>query len=230
MKDFKLKKRQEEIEKAEAVLTQKKQLIASASETLDSFDDKISESETQFAEVKEKISSTTEDLEKKQKKVQDILNFLPDIDRNDKLEKDYFNIKTEIAGYMKSGFSMMRNKDDIVKLINKLYNIVKKAIDMVQKYSNTIFDLRENFTRCKNDNDEFRKKNNDMYNRNRKLSKENQTLAESNEFMSDVLSLVEHTQPELVNRAKTVVQDNKAQQEQTLIYQQQKKKYSHELE
>lgn len=42
--------------------------------------------------------------------------------------------------------------------------------------------------------------------------------------MFDVLSLVEHTQPELVNKAKTVVQDNKTQQEQTLVYQQQTKK------
>ena len=231
VKNFKLKKRQEEIEKAEASLNQKKQMIASANETLDAFDDKIhekaqqiSESETQLAEVKKKIDFAKDDLEKKQKKVHDILNFLPDIDREEKLEKDFSDISDELDEYLKNGFSIIRNKDAIANLIKKLYKIVKVAVSLVQKYSTTIFDLRENFSRCKNENDEFRQKNNDLYNRNRKLSKENQSLVKSNEFMFDVLSLVEHTQPELVNKAKTVVQDNKTQQEQTLVYQQQTKK------
>jgi FtsZ-binding cell division protein ZapB len=109
--------------------------------------------------------------------------------------------------------------------------IVKTAVDLVQKYSTTIFDLRENFSRCKKDNDEYHKRNNDLYNKNQKLSKENTVLAESNEFLSDVLSLVEHSQPDLVSRSKTVVQDHKGQQEQALVYQQQqKRKRSYELE
>lgn len=229
VKEYRLKKRQEEIEQAEVVLAQKKQDIISANETLDAIDDRItekiqqiSEGENKLDEVKEKINSVEEDLEKKQKKVHDILNYLPDIDREDQMEKDYFNISTELDECLKSNFSIMRNKDTIAKLINKLYNIVKKAIDMVQKYSNTIFDLRENFSRCQKENEEFRQKNNELHDRNLVLSKQNKFLVESNAFMSDVISFVEHNQPDLINKAKMTIQDYKIQQEQ--IYQQHTKK------
>jgi FtsZ-binding cell division protein ZapB len=238
VKEYKLKKRQEEIEIAENILSQKEKKIVHASQKLDSIGEELSEksqqlsdSENKLVAVQEKISSVEKDLEKKQEKVNDILNYLPDIDREDKIEKDYFNMSNEIDEYLKSGFSIMRNKDEIVNLIKKMSKIVKTAVDLVQKYSTTIFDLRENFSRCKKDNDEYHKRNNDLYNKNQKLSKENAALAESNEFLSDVLSLVEHSQPDLVNRSKTVVQDHKRQQEQALVYQQQqKRKRSYELE
>jgi FtsZ-binding cell division protein ZapB len=238
VKAYKLKKRQEEIEIAENILSQKEKKIVHASQKLDSIGEELSEksqqlsdSENKLVAVQEKISSVEKDLEKKQEKVNDILNYLPDVDREDKIEKDYFNMSNEIDEYLKSGFSIMRNKDEIVNLIKKMSKIVKTAVDLVQKYSTTIFDLRENFSRCKKDNDEYHKRNNDLYNKNQKLSKENAALAESNEFLSDVLSLVEYSQPDLVSRSKTVVQDHKRQQEQALVYQQQqKRKRSYELE
>ena len=238
VKDYKLKKRQEEIVEADNLLEKKIHKIESANEKLDSIGEQISEksqqlseSENKLTEVKEEISSAEEDLEKKKKEVQDILTYLPNIEREEKLENDFFDISTQLEEHMKSNFSIMRNKDEIAKLIKKLFNIVKKALDMVEKCCSTIYDLREVFNKCKKENDDFRQKNNDLYNRNQTLSRENKSLAESNEYLSDVLRAVEYSQPELVSTAKKVVQDHKRQQEQARIYQQQtKKKKSYERE
>ncbi len=232
---FKADKLREEIEAAETVLSQKQQEIISATGQLETVNDELAEQRQQLSDgqqtlssVKQQVTDSQDDLAAKQAQVNEILNYLPNIIRDDKLEKQYDNIRYELMDMLKGGMSIIKHKDDIVKSIDKLYGIVKKAIDAAYKYSSTIYDLRELCNQYMKERDEARVKSKELSNRNRELNQENQTLSADNDYLNELYEQIGRIMPSVLTMAKDRVQAKHEQHQQA--YEQQKRKKSWELE
>ncbi|MBR1751997.1 MAG: plasmid recombination protein [Ruminococcus sp.] len=233
---FKADKLREEIEAAESVLEQKQQEITSAAGQLEAVGSELAQQRQQLSDgmqelssVKEQISSAQDDLDQKVKQVNDILKYLPNITRDDKMEQQYDNIRYELMDMLKSGLSIIRNKDDIVDKIDKLYGIVKKAIDAAYKYSHTIYDLRQLCEKYGKELAETKDKVKDLSKRNRELNKENEALSAENDYLNELYEQIRQIMPSVLTMAKDRVRGMHEQQQQQ-AYEQQKRKRSWGLE
>lgn len=235
VKDYKLEQRQKEIEAADEILAQKQQEITSAAGQLETVSSELAEQSQQLADgqqelssVKQKVCEVHDDLAQKVKQVNDILKYLPDITRDDKLEQQYDNIRYELMDMLKGGMSIIKHKDDIVDKIDKLYGIVKKAIDAAYKYSHTIYDLRQLCEKYGKELAETKDKVKDLSKRNRELNKDNEALSAENDYLNELYEQIGRIMPSVLTMAKDRVQAMHSQQQQA--YEQQKRKRSWGLE
>ncbi len=233
VKEYKLEQRQKEIEAADEILAQKQQEISSAAGQLETVHTKLAEQSRQLSEgqqelssVREQITSVQDDLAAKHAQVKEILNYLPENIRDDKLEHKFNDIRLELDNMLSGKMSIIRNKDDICKTVDRLYNIVKKAIDAVYKYSSTIYDLRELCDKHIKEHDETMEKVKDLSKRNRELYRENQSVSAENDYLNDVYTQLERFAPSVLSRAKAIVQARNNQQ----TYEQPTRKKSRALE
>ncbi len=228
---FKADKLREEIEAAESVLEQKQQEITSAAGQLEAVGSELAQQRQQLSDgmqelssVKEQISSAQDDLDQKVKQVNDILKYLPNITRDDKMEQQYDNIRYELMDMLKSGLSIIRNKDDIVDKIDKLYGIVKKAIDAAYKYSYTIYDLRQLCEKYGKELAETKDKIKDLSKRNRELNKENEAMSAENDYLNELYEQIRQIMPSVLTMAKDRVRAMHEQQQQQACEQQKRKR------
>ena len=65
----------------------------------------------------EKISSSHEELEQLRNTANDILQYIPNLEKSSKTEKKFDDIRLELDEQLKSSFTIMRHKDEIRKNI-----------------------------------------------------------------------------------------------------------------
>ena len=186
---------------------------------------KLEDSEAELSEVKAKVSKAQQDFEKQQQKSQSILCFLPDLEKDRQLEMQFSEYHGELRDMLKSPVSIMKHKDGIKSVVDKMEDLVIKAQDKAHKADLTIYDLRvnqQNFDKLYADE---QAKSRSLSSQVQKLTSEKSALTNKYNSVMAVYRQVETIAPEAVAQAKRLVEaERQREQEQQLEDQSHKKK------
>ena len=192
---------------------------------------KIEDGETELSEVKAKVSEAQQDYEKQKQKSQSILCFLPDLEKDRQLEMKFDEYHGELRDMLKSPVSIMKHKDGIKSVVDKMEDLVIKAQDKAHKADLTIYDLRvnqQNFDKLYADE---QAKSRSLSSQVQKLTSEKSALTKKYNSVMAVYRQVESIAPEAIAQAKQLIEaERQREQEQQLEYQPTKKKKSWGLE
>ena len=241
LKDFKLKKRQEELDAADKLIDMKLSELSAVENKVKSAESTLADTRQDISESEKKLSSVTEEtikadakLSQKIEQVNKVLKYLPDTEKNLDAEHEYLVAVSEINKLLKSGMSILKNKDSILSWIDTLESLTKKAMDMQDKSDLTIYSLRKRGSEFIAERDDALEKLKAARKEKTDLSSELQTVKSEVRRYSEVYAMLERIAPDILERAKVLVQEEKAQrqqeQSQQLEYQPTKKKKSWGLE
>lgn len=173
-------------------------------------------------------------LSQKIEQVNKALTYLPDMEKNFDDEHEYLVAVSELDKLLKSGMSILRNKDPILSWIDTLKSLTKTAMEKQRKADRTIFSLHKRGDEFIAERDEARAELNAVRKENSGLSSELKTVKSENRRYSEVYSMLERIAPDILRQAKALVQEEKEQcqreQAQQIEYQPTKKKRSWGLE
>ena len=133
-----------QLEEQQKLLGKTQEQVREATADLIEQEHKLENSEAELSEVKEKVSKAQQEYEKQKQKSQSILSFLPDLEKDEKLEMEFDRYREELRDMLKSPVSIMKHKDGIKSVVDKMETFVKKAQDKSHKADLTIYDLRVN--------------------------------------------------------------------------------------
>ena len=99
--------------------------------------------EAELSEKQAKSEKLDAQIEKKTATVNAIMSYLPDLEKDNKVEEDCLAIRQELDSLLDGKLSIIKHKDDIIADVEKLGKIAAKAADASHKKNHTIFALRE---------------------------------------------------------------------------------------
>ncbi len=221
-----------QLEEQQKLLGETQQQVREVTADLIEQGHKLEDSEAELSEVKAKVSKAQEDYEKQQQKSQSILCFLPDLEKDRQLEMQFSEYHGELRDMLKSPVSIMKHKDGIKSVVDKMEDLVIKAQDKAHKADLTIYDLRvnqQNFDKLYADE---QAKSKSLSSQVQKLTSEKSALTNKYNSVMAVYRKVESIAPEAVAQAKRLVEAEKQreQEQQQLEAQSRKKKKSWGLE
>ncbi|MBR6386461.1 MAG: hypothetical protein IKS03_10150 [Ruminococcus sp.] len=141
------------------------------------------------------IQSLDETITERQTTANDLLNYIPDCEKDDKTEAKFQEIQDELNGYLGSKISIMTHKDKIQKCVEKLLSLVTKLINAVFKAHETIFSLREHLDKIIKERDSLTDK---VIERNNEISDLRQSRDKwqaRSERQADYIRLLHDTEP-----------------------------------
>ena len=192
---------------------------------------KLEDGEAELSEVKEKVSKAMQEYERQQQKSQSIMCFLPDLEKDRKLEMEFDNYHNELRDMLKSPVSIIKHKDGIKSVVDKMEDLVIKAQDKSHKADLTIYDLRANQENFDQLYDAEQAKSKALYSQVQTLTSEKSALTKKYNATMAVYRQVERIAPDVIEQAKRLVEAEKQrEQAQQLEYQPTKKKKSWGLE
>ena len=192
---------------------------------------KLEDREAELSEVTEKVSKAQQEYERQKQKSQYILCFLPDLEKDRKLEMEFDRYRDELRDMLKSSMSIMKHKEDIKSVIDKMKGLVKTAQDNSHKSDLTIYDLRVNQQNFDQIYAEEKAKTKELSSQVRTLTSENSALTKKYNALAAEYRQIERIAPDAVAQAKRLIEEqHRREQEQQLAYQSAKKKKSWGLE
>ena len=174
---------------------------------------KIEDGETELSEVKAKVSKAEQKFDDTTAKIEKIMNYLPNIVRDTKLEDRYHDLSGQLKDMMKSSMSIIKHKDGIISAVDELETIVKKSTDSAYKAAHTVYDLREYGTKTTAERDDALEKLKAVRYEKTKISSELQSVKSEVRRYSEVYAMLERIAPSVLERARELVQEQKDQQQ-----------------
>ncbi len=235
---YKADKLREEIEAADKLLDIKKSELSSVEDQIRTAESTLADTKQDISESEKKLSSVTAetekadaDLSKKVEQINRALKYLPDLQKNEKAEHEYLVAVSELRELLKSGMSIIKNKDSIIYWIDTLESLTKKALDKQCKADRTIYDLRQRGEEVTVERDDAREKLKAVRSERTQLSSELQSVRSENREYSEIYAMLERIAPAILRQAKEMLREQQQrEQAQQLAYQQPKKKKSWDLE
>ena len=186
--------------------------------------------EAVLSEKQAKSEKLDAQIEKKTATVNAIMNYLPDLEKDNKVEDDCLAIRQELDSLLDGKLSIMKHKDDIVADVEKLGKIAAKAADASHKKSHTIFALREQLDKTTKESSDNWHKAMERSGRINELSLENAELRVQNDAQAEFISIFKSREPQRYAEVKQVYENIQAQREQKVQQSATRKKKSWGLE
>ena len=188
------------------------------------------EKRRQADELAEQNAQAEAELSKKVEQINRALKYLPDLQKNEKAEHEFLVAVSELHDMLKSGMSIIRNKDSIISRIETLESLTKKAMDKRDKADLTIYDLRQRGEEVTAELDDALDKLKAVRSEKSQLSSELQTVKAENTEYREILATLERISPSILRQAKEMLREQQREQAQQIEYQPTKKKKSWGLE
>ena len=189
------------------------------------------EKRRQADELAEQNAQVEVELSKKVEQINRALKYLPDLHKNEKAEHECLVAVSELHDMLKSGMSILRNKDSIISRIDTLESLTKKAMDKQDKADLTIYDLRQRGEEVTAELDDALDKLKAVRSEKSQLSSELQTVKAENTEYREILATLERIDPTILRQAKDMLRERRQQEQaQQVEYQPTKKKKSWGLE
>ena len=186
--------------------------------------------EAELSEKQAKSEKLDAQIEKKTATVNAIMNYLPDLEKDNKVEDDCLAIRQELDSLLDGKLSIMKHKDDIIADVEKLGKIAAKAADASHKKSHTIFALREQLDKTTKESSDNWHKAMERSGRINELSRENAELRVQNDAQAEFISIFKSREPQRYAEVKQVYENIQAQREQEVQQSTTRKKKSWGLE
>ena len=171
------------------------------------------EQRRQADELAEQNAQAEAELSKKVEQINRALKYLPDLQKNEKAEHEYLVAVSELHDMLKSGMSILRNKDSIISRIDTLESLTKKAMDKRDKTDLTIYDLRQRGEEVTTELDDALDKLKAVRSEKSQLSSELQTVRAENREYAEICAMLERIAPDILRQAKALVQEEKEQRQ-----------------
>ncbi len=170
--------------------------------------------EAELSEKQAKSEKLDAQIEKKTTTVNAIMSYLPDLEKDNKVEDDCLAIRQELDSLLDGKLSIMKHKDDIIADVEKLGKIAAKAADASHKKSHTIFALREQLDKTAKESSDNWHKAMERSGRINELSRENSELRMQNDAQAEFISIFKSREPQRYAEVKQVYENIQAQREQ----------------
>ena len=178
------------------------------------------EQRRQADELAEQNARADAELSQKVEQINKVLKYLPDLKKSENAEHEYLVAVSELHDMLKSGMSILRNKDSIISRIDTLERLVKRAMDKQDKADLTIYDLRQRGNEVIAERDDARDKLKAVRSEKSQLSSELQAVKAESRLYSEVYAMLERIAPDVLRQAKEMVQSEKlAEQQRQAEYQ-----------
>ena len=235
---YKAEKLREEIEAADKLLDMKKSELSSVEDQVRAAESTLEDKKQELSKSEEKLSSVTAetekadaDLSKKVEQINRTLKYLPDLKKHEDAEHEYLVAVSELHDMLKSGMSILRNKDSIISRIDTLKSLTQKAMDKRDKAELSIYDLRQRGEEVVTERDNALEKLNAVRAEKSALYSELKTVKAENMEYSELLAMLERIAPTILRQAKEMLREQQQrEQAQQLEYQPTRKKKSWDLE
>lgn len=189
------------------------------------------EQRRQADELAEQNAQAAAELSKKVEQINRALKYLPDLQNNEKAEHEFLVAVSELHDMLKSGMSILRNKDSIISRIDTLESLTKKAMDKQDKADLTIYDLRQRGEEVTAELDDALDKLKAVRSEKSQLSSELQMVRAENREYVEICAILERIAPTILRQAKEMLREQRQrEQAQQIEYQPTKKKKSWGLE
>lgn len=189
------------------------------------------EKRRQADELAEQNAQAEAELSKKVEQINRALKYLPDLHKNEKAEHEFLVAVSELHDMLKSGMSILRNKDSIISRIDTLESLTKKAMDKQDKADLTIYDLRQRGEEVTDELDDALDKLKAVRSEKSQLSSELQSVRAENKEYAEICTILERIAPTILRQAKDMLREQRQrEQAQQIEYQPTKKKKSWGLE
>jgi len=132
--------------------------------------------EVELSEKQAEGDKLDQQIEEKTAQVKAILNYIPDYEKEFKVEEECQHISQELSGLLDGKISIMKHKDDIIAKAQRLSKVVKKLNDSAYKSGSTVYSLRERLDKSLKETEDVR-------------HRLKQTSGECNELRREVLAL-----------------------------------------
>ena len=207
---YKAEKLREEIEAADKLLDMKKSELSSVEDQVRAAESTLEDKKQELSKSEEKLSSVTAetekadaDLSKKVEQINRTLKYLPDLKKHEDAEHEY--LVSELHDMLKSGMSILRNKDSIISRIDTLKSLTQKAMDKRDKAELSIYDLRQRGEEVVTERDNALEKLNAVRAEKSALYSELKTVKAENMEYSELLAMLERIAPTILRQAKATI-------------------------
>lgn len=165
-------------------------------------------------------------IEKKTAAVNAIMSYLPDLEKDNKVEDDCLAVRQELDGLLDGKLSIMKHKDDIIADVEKLGKIAAKAADASHKKSHTIFALREQLDKTTKESSDNWHKAMERSGRINELTRQISALQAQIDELTEFVSLLKRFEPQKyaeVKQAQEYVHSQREQEVQQQVHHQKEK-------
>lgn len=173
--------------------------------------------EAELGEKQTKSEKLDAQIEKKTAAVNAIMSYLPDLEKDNKVEDDCLAIRQELDRLLDGKLSIMKHKDDIIADVEKLGKIAAKAADASHKKSFTIYDLREQLDKTTKEKSDNWHKAMERSGRINELTREVSALQAQVDELTEFVSLLKRFEPQKyaeVRQAQEHIHDQREQEVQ----------------
>lgn len=149
-----------------------------------------------ISEKQGKSESLDKEIEQKLAQVNVILNYIPDYDKEDKIENECQQIFKELNDLLDGKLSIIKHKDDIIAKVEKLCKLVKKVNDNAYKSGNTIYSLHEKLDATQKECDDARQRLKQSSGECNELRRSNSALKTQVDDLTEFVSLLKRYEPQ----------------------------------
>ena len=172
--------------------------------------------ESEIEHKKSECQNLDRQIADKVAKVNEILNYLPDVEKGEKLENKCFEIITELDEILKSKLSVMKNKNDIIANVQKLCKFVKKVNSRADKATDTVYALREQYDKCEKERSELWQRSMERSGKINELTRRNSDLQKTVDNLTEFIDLLKRFETQKYAEIKQVQEYVHNQKEQEI--------------
>lgn len=172
--------------------------------------------ESEIEQKKSECQNLDGQIADKVAKVNEILNYLPDMEKDEKLENKCAEIIDELTEMLKSKLSIMKYKDDIIANVQKVCKLVKKVNSRADKATDTVYALREQYDKCEKERSELWQRSMERSGRINELTRNNSDLQRTVDSLTEFIDLLKRFEPQKYAEIKQVQEYVHSQQEQEI--------------
>lgn len=172
------------------------------------------EVETELGEKRSESEILDKQIENKTAQVKTILNYIPDYEKEFKIEDECKQLCDELSGLLNGKLSIMKHKDDIIAKVQRLTKLVKKLNDCVYKSGSTVYSLREKLNTTLKECDDVRQRLRQTSGKCSGLRRDKSDMQAQIDDLTEFTSLLKRFEPQKFSEVKQLQEHIHAQREE----------------
>ena len=169
--------------------------------------------ESEIEQKKSECQNLDGQIADKVAKINEILNYLPDMGKDEKLENKCSEIIAELDEMLKSKLSILKYKDDIIANVQKLCKLVKKVNSRADKATDTVYALREQYDKCEKEQSELWQRSMERSGKINELTRKNSDLQRTVDSLTEFIDLLKRFEPQKYSEVRALQEHIRTQQE-----------------
>lgn len=170
--------------------------------------------EAELAEKQAKSEKLDAQIEQKTAQVKAILNYIPDYEREFKIEDECEQLCQELNSLLAGKLSIMKHSDEIISKAQRLSKIMKKLSDSTHKSGDTVYALRERLDKSLKETEDVRERLKEVSSERSELRRYNSDMQAQLDALTEFVSLLKRLEPQKFSEVKQMQEHIQARREE----------------